>query len=61
MGYRNATKPRWQSNRIGEEDTNGKGTQEKVPEENDFFAVHDSSVISDAGIGARLFGPTKSA
>ncbi len=40
-----------------EEDSNDKGAQEKVPEENDFFAFHDSSVISDGGIGARLFSP----
>jgi len=45
----------------GEEDTNDKGAQEQVPEENDFFAVHDSSVISDGGIGARLFSRTESA
>jgi hypothetical protein len=45
----------------GKENTNSKGTQEKVSEENDFFAFHDSSIISDEGIGARLFGPTKSA
>jgi hypothetical protein len=45
----------------GEEDPNGEGTQEQVSEENDFFAFHDSSVISDGGIGARLFGRTKSA
>jgi len=40
----------------GEEDTNGEGTQEKVSEENDFFALHGASVISDGKIGARLFG-----
>ena len=39
-----------------EEDTNDKGAQEKVSEENDFFAFHDSSVISDGGIDARLSG-----
>ena len=41
----------------GEEDTSDKGAQEKVSEENDFFAVHDSSVISDGGIGVRLSSP----
>jgi hypothetical protein len=40
-----------------EEDSNDKGAQEKVSEENDFFAFHDSSVISDRGIGARLSSP----
>jgi hypothetical protein len=40
-----------------EEDTNDKGAQEKVSEENDFFAFHDSSFISDGGIDARLSGP----
>jgi hypothetical protein len=30
-----------------EEDSNDKGAQEKVSEKNDFFAFHDSSVISD--------------
>src|SRR5437867_4343838 len=30
----------------GEKDPNGEGTQEQVSEENDFFAFHDSSVIS---------------
>jgi hypothetical protein len=40
-----------------EEDSNDKGAQEKVSEENDFFAFHDSSVISDGGIDARLSGP----
>jgi hypothetical protein len=40
-----------------EKDSNGKGAQEKVSEENDFFAFHDSSVISDGGIGARLSDP----
>jgi hypothetical protein len=45
----------------GEEDPNSEGTQEQVSEESDFFAFHDSSVISDGGIGARLFGRTKSA
>ena len=39
-----------------EEDSNDKGAQEKVSEENDFFAFHGSSVISDAGIDARLSG-----
>jgi hypothetical protein len=37
-----------------EEDTNNKGAQKKVSEENNFFAFHDSSVISDGAIGARL-------
>jgi hypothetical protein len=45
----------------GEEDPNAEGTQEQVSEENDLFAFHDSSVISDGGIGARLFVLTKSA
>jgi hypothetical protein len=40
-----------------EEDSNDKGAQEKVSEENDFFAVHDSSVISGGGIAARLSSP----
>ena len=40
-----------------EEDSDGKGAQEKVPEENDFFAFHDSSLISDGGIDARLSDP----
>ena len=40
-----------------EEDTNDKGAQEKVSKENDFFAFHGSSVISDGGIDARLSGP----
>jgi hypothetical protein len=44
-----------------EENSNDKGAQEKVPEENDFVAFHDSSVISDGGIDARLSGPRKSA
>jgi hypothetical protein len=39
-----------------EEDPNSEGTQEKVSEENDFFALHDSSVISNGGIDARLSG-----
>jgi hypothetical protein len=38
----------------GEENPNGKSTQEKVSKENDFFAFHDSSVISDEGTSARL-------
>jgi hypothetical protein len=40
----------------GEEDPNSKGTQEKVSKENDLFAFHDSSVISNGGIDARLSG-----
>jgi hypothetical protein len=44
-----------------EENSNDKGAQEKVSEENDFFAFHDSLVISDGGIDARLSGPRKSA
>src|SRR5581483_9635188 len=38
----------------GEEDPHGKGAQEKVSKKNDFFAFHDSTVISDRGISARL-------
>src|SRR5919204_4096297 len=38
----------------GEEDSNGKGAQEKVSEKNDFFALHGSSHISNAGTGVRL-------
>jgi hypothetical protein len=30
-----------------EEDANAKGAQEKIPEENDFFAFHNSPLISD--------------
>jgi hypothetical protein len=40
-----------------EEDTNDKGAQEKVSKENDFFAFHGSSFISDGGIDARLSDP----
>jgi creatinine amidohydrolase len=40
----------------GEEDAHDKGAQEKVPEEDDFLALHDSSVISNGGIDARLSG-----
>ena len=40
------------------EDPNGEGTQEKVSEEDYFFAFHDPSIISDGRVGARLFGPT---
>jgi hypothetical protein len=39
-----------------EEDSNDKGAKEKVSEENDFFAFHDSSVVSDGAIDARLSG-----
>jgi hypothetical protein len=40
-----------------EEDSNDRGAQENVSEENDFFAFHDSSVISDGRLDARLSGP----
>jgi hypothetical protein len=40
-----------------EENSNDNGAQEKVSEEDDFFAFHVSSVISDGGIDARLSGP----
>jgi hypothetical protein len=40
----------------GEEDPNSEGTQEKVSKENDFFPLHDSSLISNGGIDTRLSG-----
>jgi hypothetical protein len=39
-----------------EENSNDNGAQEKVSEEDDFFAFHVSSVTSDARIDARLSG-----
>ncbi len=40
-----------------EENSNDNGPQKEVSEEDDFFAFHVSSLISDGGIDARLSGP----
>jgi hypothetical protein len=45
----------------GEKDTNDKGTQEQVPEENDLFASHDPLIISHETSGVRLFSRRKNA
>jgi hypothetical protein len=44
-----------------EQDANHKTAQKKVSEKNDFFAFHNSSVISDGRTAARLSKPAKSA
>jgi hypothetical protein len=40
----------------GEEHPNREGAQEKVSEENDFFALHGAPVISDGRMRTRLSG-----